>query len=90
MALREGDPNPTLVLDRWVLWARWQNLIVFGSGNHSFDALDRETGEVATLVELGEDKNPNLFTITADGEWIYYMQQDAHGSDIMLVENFVP
>lgn len=33
---------------------------------------------------------PFGFSVSPDGQWIYYDQLDTAGSDIMLVENFVP
>jgi Tol biopolymer transport system component/DNA-binding winged helix-turn-helix (wHTH) protein len=54
---------------------------------HSFQFLNFTTGQVrtfgATTRQIG-----NVVTVSADGRWFAYSQQDHAGSDIALVDNF--
>jgi hypothetical protein len=48
------------------------------------DFATRKSTAVAVL-----DKLPSLgFSVSRDGQWILYSQEDVSGSDLVLVENF--
>jgi hypothetical protein len=54
---------------------------------HSFHFLNFATGQVQTFGSMTR-QTFNGMTISADGRWLAYVQQDHAGSDIVLVENF--
>lgn len=62
---------------------------------HSVQFLNFATGQMQTLVSMTiSDVVPyaadpsNGLTVSPDGRWLAYVQQDHAGSDIMLVESF--
>jgi Tol biopolymer transport system component/DNA-binding winged helix-turn-helix (wHTH) protein len=54
---------------------------------HSFQFLDFATGQVRTFGSTTR-RIGNVVTVSADGRWFAYGQQDHGGSDIALVDNF--
>ena len=71
----------------------WRDKIVFmnrnrgGSTGPSFDVFDLTTQKTSTLRYFNGGILPQ---VSADGRWIHYNRRDTEGSDIMLVENFLP
>jgi hypothetical protein len=62
---------------------------------HSVQFLNFATGQMQTLGSMTiSDALPyvadpsNGLTVSPDGRWLAYVQQDHAGSDIVLVENF--
>ena len=96
-----GDTEPVPLLQHNGFdWIPWVGKLVFLNRNPdnpsppSVDVFDYATESTSTLVEL-QDLGPiRGFTMglsmSTDGRWIFYHQLDTAGSDIMLVENFVP
>lgn len=82
-----------LVLDRHTnKWTVWMGKIVYIAERETetvielFDPERETTRQIASL-----DGRPRLWfglTVSPDGQWILYTQNDHPGSDIMLVENF--
>ena len=57
----------------------WQRIELF----------DLRTQEVRELVNLGMEADVGVgLSVSPDGQWIIYPQNDVVGSDIILVENF--
>jgi hypothetical protein len=50
-------------------------------------AYEFATGRARELAAL-EKKDRGGLTVSPDGRWVVYDQQDAYGSDLVLVENF--
>lgn len=46
-----------------------------------------ETGEVNTIIDIGKPTT-NGMSVSADGRWLIYTQEDTAGSDLMIVEGF--
>ena len=85
-----------LDLGPWSLlrWTVWRHKIVgvrrVGRARY-FAIANRETGELEKVEEISDElPTPATPVVSADGQWIYYMQTDIEGTDIMLAENFVP
>ncbi len=85
----------TLVLDNvgFDHWQVWKNTIVYikrgGPEGFSLASFDLETGESRVFASLGAQIRPNQgLTISPDGKWVLYAQNDRWGSDLMLVEHY--
>jgi Tol biopolymer transport system component len=89
----------TRVLDRGGpdVWALTGQGICFfdfttGSTGPALRYYDFATGKATRLREFSKDTpvggNGSALTVSPDGRWILYTQQDQSGSNLMLVENF--
>ena len=90
-----GDETEILPLDERVRsrWVLFEDGICFLYSQTdpvpTIHCFDFETQEVRRLASLpGRPSTPQDFSISSDGEWIVYTQEDASGSDLVLVENF--
>ena len=90
-----GDETETLRLDEaaWGRWGLFEDGICFlyatTNPSPTIHCFDFEMQEVRRLASLpGPPSSQRGFSISPDGEWIVYTQEDASGSDLVLVENF--
>ena len=74
-------------------WDLWNDSIVYtgprARKGTMLELFDLRTQEVRELVNLAMEADVGLgLGVSPDGQWIIYSQNDARGSDIILVENF--
>ena len=59
------------------------------SGNWFVKRLDLDSGEVVEIATLGEQPRPSAcLSVSPDGSWLLYSQQEPDEQDLMLVDNF--
>jgi Tol biopolymer transport system component len=74
-------------------WSLWENSLVYvrtdANRHTSISRLDLASGQTQELMSLGNDVRLSRgLTVSPDGRWILYVQEDAYSGDINLVENY--
>ncbi len=86
--------DAVLVLDRRVrfsTWCLWRDSILYINEDTSrIERFHRPTGATTELLNLEPFPRPQMagLAVSPDGQWLLYTRLDAHGSDLMRVENF--
>jgi Tol biopolymer transport system component len=57
------------------------------AANHFIQFLNLTSGKTKPVATIGKSR-PSYLTVSPDGRWLLYSQDDQLGSDLMLVENF--
>jgi Tol biopolymer transport system component len=92
--LADDGGEPRLVLDqrvRFSTWCLWRDSIIYLNEEISLiEAFHRPTQTTTELLNLEPFPRPQMATlaVSPDGQWVLYTRLDAHGSDLMRVENF--
>jgi hypothetical protein len=89
----EGGEATLAVETRFNIYTVWDDKIVYVNrrpeSGTAIELFDPETGETREIASLGEWPSLSFgLSVSPDGKWILYTQNDNPGSDILLVEGF--